>query len=150
MSGGAGHGREDGKGHGGGHGAAAGAWMLHVGSAGCASASRTRAPDSPEDCAAPNRVRVALAGHARPRQVAAVPELGDGVEVDGELGGHGGPVLDDGSTRGSLRCPRSRGGPALASAGIGYHRCPRRKDELERSTRDGRVAGADDPEVTDR
>ena len=45
-----------------GHGAAAGAWMLHVGSAGCASASRTSAPASASDCAAPNRARVELDG----------------------------------------------------------------------------------------
>ena len=54
------------KGHaghgGGGHGGAVGAWMLHVGSSGCASASRTSAPASPGDCARPNRPRVALDG----------------------------------------------------------------------------------------
>ena len=49
--------------HGGGHAAAPiGAWMLHVGSSGCASASRTSAPASPEDCARPNRPRVVLDG----------------------------------------------------------------------------------------
>jgi len=48
-----------GTGHGGkmSHGAApAGAWMLHLGSTGCTSTSRTSAP--PEPCAQPNRVTV--------------------------------------------------------------------------------------------
>ena len=47
-----------GSGHGSGHGAAAGAWMLHLGSTGCRSASRTTAPDAP--CAQPNRVMVSF------------------------------------------------------------------------------------------
>ena len=51
-----------GGGHGGGHGGPVGAWMLHVGSSGCASASRTSAPTSADDCAAPNRPRVTLDG----------------------------------------------------------------------------------------
>ena len=59
------HGGATGKGaaHGGdGHGGPVGAWMLHVGSAGCASASRTSPPVSAEDCARPNRPRVTLDG----------------------------------------------------------------------------------------
>ena len=51
-----------GSGHRGGHGGPVGAWMLHVGSSGCASASRTSAPTSAVDCAAPNRPRVTLDG----------------------------------------------------------------------------------------
>lgn len=45
--------------HGSGHGAPPGAWMLHVGSTGCQSATRTTAPTS---CASPNRVTLRFDG----------------------------------------------------------------------------------------
>jgi len=52
-----GHGAAAGGGHAGGHGnASAGAWMLHLGSTGCESPSRTSAPS--QACAQPNRVTV--------------------------------------------------------------------------------------------